>query len=458
MSRKKTPLIGPEVLFRYRVISAVRALELQGQGRDAAVRAVAAAKHHTDQEDFRAVSARTLYRWLASYEELKLKGLGRKSRRPDKASQVLSPGLLAFLGAERTRDRDASIPELLKRAELYRIVESAKGIDRSTVWRAMVRLGIETRRRKQPVDADTRRFRYAERMQMVLVDFKHFRAGVSRARRLAIYMLDDATRYGLGMLVTTGGEAAIVVLRMIEEVVRRFGLMDVIYWDGGPGFKDHDVEQVVVRLKIHPVRGRAHYPEGHGAIERFNRSLKARELRTYDGAVHVDPDPGALTLRLQHDLEIYNDTPHGSLDNETPQQRWDRSTRALEPVESEDWLLERFTLELERRVSNDHVVKVDGVNYEVPRGHAGEWVTLQRRLLERTEDEDALYIPHQDHQVRLHPVDLAFNAQSGRARPDTEEDEVAPVPAKSASTLSFERTYQNMLGHDGGYPELNKED
>jgi putative transposase len=95
--------------------------------------------------------------------------------------------------------------------------------------------------------------------------------------------------------------------------------MDLMYWDGGAGFKDKDVLWTCLRLGVLAIRGRAHYPEGHGAIERFNRSAKARVLRSLDGAPDVDPDGGALTLRLRHDLhEVYNHLPHESLGGKTP--------------------------------------------------------------------------------------------------------------------------------------------
>jgi len=458
MPHEKSPLPGDEVLFRYRVVSAIAALELGGIRRSAAVRLVAETAHLDEREAPRHVSERTLYRWLAEYRDHQLDGLEPARRCQLDGSLVLSDKLMTFLAEERGRDRDASIPELLRRAEQYEVIPKAVEIDRSTAWRVMRRTGVETRRRKQPKDADTRRFRYAERMQMALVDFKHFRAGACRAKRAAVYFLDDATRSGLGVCVCTS-EQPEVVLRLLDKVIRRCGLMDLLYWDGGSGFKDKEVLYVVSKLRIHPVHGRARYPEGHGAIEAFNRSLKAREIRTYDGAPHIDPDCGALTLRLEHDLfEVYNHLPHEALDGDTPHQRWSQSNRALRPPVSETWMSECFTVPLDRRVSGDHVVSVDGTHYEVPRGHAGEWVNLYRRLLEQTPEQDALYIHHNNNLVRLHPVDLTFNATSGRARSNREPDnEVTPVPAKSASTLSFEKTYGSMLDPDGGYPDHNEE-
>jgi hypothetical protein len=55
-------------------------------------------------------------------------------------------------------------------------------------------LGIDTSRGKQPVNRDSRRFVYPHRMQMVLCDGKHFRAGAARLRSMAYFFLDDATR------------------------------------------------------------------------------------------------------------------------------------------------------------------------------------------------------------------------------------------------------------------------
>jgi hypothetical protein len=163
-----------------------------------------------------------------------------------------------------------------------------------------------------------------------------------------------------------------------------------------------------------------------------------------------------LTLRLRHDLhEVYNHLPHEGLDGQTPYQRFHGDPRPLRPAPSADWLCERFTVTLKRRVSNDHVVPVDGIDYEVPRGHSGEREVLYRRLLERTAETDALYLRHQGRLVRLHPVNLAENARArrSRVRPEGDPDDAVPVTQKSASQLAFERDLPSMLDADGGYPD-----
>ena len=89
------------------------------------------------------------------------------------------------------------VPELLRRAQARGIVPEDLLVDRTTVWRACRRMGLVTRARPSKREGDMRRWRYPHRMQCVLADGKHFRAGGARAKRVALFFLDDATRYAL---------------------------------------------------------------------------------------------------------------------------------------------------------------------------------------------------------------------------------------------------------------------
>ncbi len=457
-------LPSPIARFRYLVVGAVLALMLQGWRRPAAVRFVAG-RAHFDRGALRQVSERTVWRWLAAYEAHGLAGLEPQLRARVADSAVLPSRFLAFLRTEHASDPRASIPELIRRARLQGALHPKARIDRSTVWRAMQRMKLDTRRKPPPHGEDTRRFTYRERMQLVMVDFKHFRAGVTRKKRVAIYFLDDATRYGLGVLVAPGsGESSEVVLRALANLLRRYGRMDAIYWDHGPGFIADDSKLVCMQLETPAFFGAVAYPQGHGKIERFNRSAKARLLRTLDRADKVDPDCGALQLRLEHDLfDVYNHLPHESLGGDTPHERWATSERDLSPVKSEEWLQERFTQAVERTVSNDHVISYNGTAYEVPRTLRPGRHEFMRRILE----DDALYaVVDADggrgggkRLVRLHPLDPHFNATSGRPR-RPRQDELELPPSKAASTLAFEQAYPSLVDADGGFndPTPERED
>ncbi len=437
---------SPETLFRFRIVSVVDALVIQGHGAEAAVRLAAAGAADMGAES-RSVGVRTVQRWRSAYRREGIAGLEPRLREALSGSLVLPDGFVEFLRSARRDDLKASVPELIRLARATGVIGSETPVDRSTVWRVMRRMGLDTSRSRR-APKDTRRFAYRERMQLVMADFKHFRAGPTRRKRLAIYLLDDATRFGLDVLVTTDGEDAETVLIALERVLRKWGRFSILYVDRGPGFKADDIAQVMAKLDIALLLGTAKYPEGRGKIERFNRSTKARILRALT-CEDVDPEPESLTLRLRHDLhQVYNHLPHDSLADDTPSERW-QGGRELRPID-DDTLRDAFVLGVERTVGNDHVVSVDGVAYEMPRGFARERVVLQRHLL----DDGSLHHPDtQGRLIRLCPVDVHANATSGRASDAVEPTPDAPPGIKTASMIRFEQTHGSILGPDGGFTD-----
>jgi putative transposase len=302
-----------DALVRYQVVSLVRARLLAGASRADAVREVAAIQHATPRGELRRVSERSVYRWLAAYEREGVEGLEEKPRETEAVSRVLDRRLLEFLAASRVKDRRASIPELLRRAEELGLLSSWRAVDRTTVFRALVRLGVSMARTKKERDRDMRRFAYEHRMELVLADGKHFRAGATRQRRVACFFLDDATRFGLHVVVGTS-ESAELFLRGFHEVLRAHGRIGILYLDHGPGFVANAVTEVCRRLEIALIHGESRYPEGHGKVERFNQTAGNAVLRALDGRAEVDPACAALELRIGHWLhDTYNHTPHEGL-------------------------------------------------------------------------------------------------------------------------------------------------
>lgn len=444
-------------LFRYRLVSEVRARVLAGTKPAAAVGEVASRSHLDRDERLRHVTARSLYRWLAAYEKHGFAGLEPKPRRRSESSDALSQRLLRFFATEKAKDRDASIPELIRRARRDGVIGDDEPISRVTAWRACRRLGLPVSRRRQPAEADVRAFGYPNRLMMLLADGKHFSAGAQRRGRVALTILDDATRFGLAVLVGTNEDTALF-LTALYEAIRHHGLMDALYLDNGPGFISDDTHSVFAQLDRHLIHGTAGYPEGRGKIERFNRTFKEQLLRGLAGNPAVDPDPGALTLRLSHWLSsVYNHTPHEGLGGDTPAERWHADERALvfpDPA----WLRARFLVSTTRRVTKHNLVPYNGVDYEVPRGHAGERLTIYRHLLEPDEvvdDAERLSIVHDGRRVFLAPVDRIDNAYSRRGSGRPPEDLPSPEnpPPFTAADRGFSRDFEPILDEDGGFPE-----
>jgi hypothetical protein len=131
-------------------------------------------------------------------------------------------------------------------------------------------------------------------------------------------------------------------------------------------------------------------------------------------------------------------------DRETPWERWSRDTRSLQHL-SEKELARAFVTFLERTISHDRLVSIDGRAYELPReaGRGGKRVLVTHRLLDGT-----YHVVAGDRIVRIHRVDLAANARSPRARPDA-DDERSP-PDRTAADLGFERDLGPVVDEDGG--------
>jgi transposase InsO family protein len=432
-----------EALFRFSVVSKVVARIRGDEPRSDAIRAVAADSHAFFDGSLRRISERSIYRWFAQYDESGMPGLEPKARHTEPSA--LSKDFVDFLVDENRGDRSASIPELIQRARAHGIVKPDEIADRSTVYRTCKRLGLCMARRKKAKHRDSRRFAYPHRMDMVLCDGKHFRAGEGRHKRVALFYIDDATRYVLHAVVGTS-ETQELFQRGVYECITKHGFMDACYVDHGPGFIAEDTIAVFAHLGVPLIHGEVGYKEGRGKIERFNRTAKADVLRNLDGRPDVDPGCGALELRLLHYTEqVYAHRPHESLDDDTPWRRFHNDCKPLRFPDDHQALRRKFEIWITRRVSSDHVVSVGSIHYEVPKGHAGRIVLLRRRLLDGT-----IGFLHESKVIDLHPVDLGANARAPRARTGQGDDQPEAMPRKSAADLMFQRDFGPVVDHDGG--------
>jgi transposase InsO family protein len=421
-------------MARYAAVSHVLAKLAAGMSLATAIAKVAKSSFFEPSGRRMRLSQRSLYRWYAHYKRGGFAALTDASR-GNVPSQVLAPAFLDFMAQEKLLDPDASIPELIRRAEAKKLITKGS-VKRSSAWRAAVKLNLPIFAEKGPKAKDMRRFAYAHRMQMVLCDGKHFRAGESRLYRVVFTFLDDASRYAISAVVGTS-ESGDLFMRGLMRALRRAGKMTLLYVDNGSGFTGHDVETVCSRLGIALVHGAAGYPEGHGKIERYHQSLQQDLLRSFDANPAIDPALTALELRINHYLsDVYNRRPHEGLAGETPEARFGRDARELDMPDDFDALERLFVISKSRRVSRDNVVKVGGIAYEMPLGYAGKKVTLHRHSLDGS-------VSFADGQklIKLHPVELTQNAKLKRLKREKHRHPKQPRPVRTAADLIFEQTY-----------------
>ncbi len=232
-------------LRRLRYVSEVHAQMDRGMGASTAVRLVV--ERATVLEERHVPSERTVRRWLKRYREGGLAGLSNQERARTDTSVVLPRAVVEFLREQKQEDPAVSSPELIRRAVEEELIADVSEVNRSAIWRASKRMDLPTRRRPTKNEGDCRRFAYDERMMMMMADGKHFRAGIKRLKRVAIFYLDDCTRFVLHVAVGTA-ESTELFLRGLYEMILKYGTTNIVYLDLGSGFKSNDTRRVIASI------------------------------------------------------------------------------------------------------------------------------------------------------------------------------------------------------------------
>ena len=436
-----------EIMFRFQLISMVRQREMTGESRVSIIKDIASTPHHDlTNGRLRKTSVRSLYRWLKAFEKNNLAGLAPKAVAPKK--RVLDDRFLEFMKKQKEEDPACSVPELIRRAEDAQIVSPQEKLSRTTVWRRIKESGLPHARLASR-EYNSRRFACENRMQMVLCDGKHFRAGVGRSKRVVLIFIDDSTRFVIHGVVGES-ESARLFQRGLFETVKKYGMMQSIYMDHGSGFTARDSVMAVQALGINLILSTAGYPQGRGKIERFNRTLQNATLRYFPGNPEVDPGCISLEIQINHYLSsIYNHQPHEGLNGKTPSERFFATDQPpLRLPESEDKLREAFVIRHQRRVSRDNVVAFNSRHFEMPPGYSRQRVRLLHKLL-----SDELCFHHRGKEIVLMEVDKVFNAHDKRARQDLYKKDATGdgIQLKTHARLRFEKDCAPLVNHDGGY-------
>jgi putative transposase len=435
-------------LQRYQAVSNVMLRVARGDSLRKACAHVASIEFYdVDLKKSIRFSASSLRRWVKAFESRGIGALQVQGR--NRPPQALSPQLLDAIRSEKMKDGDASVPEVIRRVTARMESGCETSISRSTVWRAVARMGLPTGPRSVAKEAGTARsFEFAHRMQCVLCDGKHFTVGPTHLKRVVFIWLDDASRRVLDLAVGTAESTELFVM-VLSRAVRRAGLADRVFLDRGPGFRADDSAVICARLKMHLILGTAGYPEARGKIERFNQTLKRDVLRNWVGSADVPTDTTSLELRLRHYcFEVYNKRPHSSLEGMSPDERWRRDALPLRPV-TEDELRAACLISRSRKVSPHHLVEVSGEHLEMPIGTAGSRVVLEHDLL-----SGCVYFNHGDQRIRLQKPDRRANAhekRSGRRAPSQDQQNSHLPP--SAADLQFLRDYMPITDASGGFQD-----
>ena len=439
-----------KVIDRYAVLSVVLSKQAMGLSLKLAIAETTNLPFYTPNGDPLRLSVRSIYRWVSAFKRAGLPGIVPLSRSPKTISRVLPQPFVDFMVSEKAIDADASIPDIIMRAEIKNII--TKGlVKRSTAWRAARRLNLPIFCDKRPKDEDMRRFAHPHRMVMVLCDGKHFRVGAKRRKRVVFFYIDDCSRRILAAVVGKS-ETSRLFLQGLFAVIEKAGIMDGIYLDRGSGFTAKMAFIVCARIGVALIHGRARYPPGRGKIERFNQTCLNDLLRVIAQDPLADPDCKALEHRINHYITaMYNLRPHEGIGKVSPDEKWHSDTRPLRIPSDMRKIDSHFVISTMRRVSRDNVVMVIGTGYEMPTGYAGQRMEIYNHILEKR-----FTVMHEGRHVTLHPVDLTANARQERRRRVEKETPPGSGPIETAAQLLFQRDHKTIVTPGGDYYETEQ--
>ena len=208
------------------------------------------------------------------------------------------------------------------------------------------------------------------------MDFKGHIALAGGGRCHPLTVLDDHSRYSLGLEACADEQASTVQARL-QTTFRRYGLPEAIFVDNGTPWGDSAGQRWtrfgvwLLKLGIAVIHSRPYHPQSRGKNERFHRTLKAEVF-----ALQRFRDLAQVQCALDRWRAIYNlDRPHQALDQEVPASRYRPSVRAMpeQPpaVEYDDHEIVRIVGTTKAYVS------FKGRPWKVPQAFCGERVAIR---------------------------------------------------------------------------------
>jgi transposase len=189
----------------------------------------------------------------------------------------------------------------------------------------------------------------------------YLRIGKKKHKTWIIALIDDASRYIVGIDIFFN-DNYVNLLSVIRSAVIRNGKPKTMKFDNGASYRSCQMELLGARMGTAICYAPPRTPTGKAKIERWFRTMKDHWM------ANLKMDDYHSLEELQESLmayvQKYNQSPHTSLNQKTPQDRFYEESQLI--IRLDEQTVERtFLLEIDRKVSADNVINIDGELYEV---------------------------------------------------------------------------------------------
>ena len=318
------------------------------------------------------ISRKTGYKWMARFKAEGESGLADRSRRPKKSpgkSSRKTESMVVKLREKHPRWGGRKLRQRLIDLERQKVPSA------STITSILGRHGMLSEVDGAGERRTVQRFERASPNELWQMDFKGHFAMVGGGRCHPLTVLDDHSRYSIGLRACENQQAT-TVMRELVTMFQQYGLPVQMLMDNGSPWGDSGgqpwtiVTSWLIRLGIRVTHIRPHHPQTQGKDERFHRTLKAEVLRDRS---HLDLP--ACQSDFDPWRDIYNrERPHEALGMMVPASRYRLSERRYpEKLPSIE-----YGLDLEvRRVQSDGLTRFKGFKVRIGKAFTGQPIGLR---------------------------------------------------------------------------------
>ena len=236
----------------------------------------------------------------------------------------------------------------------------------------------------------------------------------NRTKLCIIAFIDDASRMIMGCKIYDS-DNVVNLMATLKSAIKVNGKPRVLNMDNGKNYRSKQMAIIAAKLGISLHYDPIKTPTSKAKVERLFKTMKMQWLSEidYHSFKNIEEYQASLT---KYTIK-YNNTIHSSLNGKTPIERKDLDVANIIYI-NDDKLDNDFLFEIERRVSFDCVVIIDGKEFQTP----AKFANKSRVKLKYSFDfSKVLIVDENGNEYEIKPLNKVENSIAKRSKL-TEED------------------------------------
>jgi len=396
-----------KALFRFNIIFPLLDAKLSRGERNKMIKKLCAKEYTIPYSTKTTLSPATIWNWYHTYlEQGTIDSLSPASRTDKGVRRCITAETQKELLLRRQESPNIPIKYLVEKAEKDGVFCPDDRVSMSVIYQIM----SQDKKGFEPSQNDRRAYRAPSIHDQWQADAMHGpKVELANGKKVTAKLfccLDNKSRL-VCYAKWYPAETTECFLDCLWNACKLRGLPKVVYTDNGSCFRDDRMKLGCASIGIKLSFARPYKPQGKGAIERWNRTVRQQFLSILPEEVLRLEE---LNVRFATWIETYNHRVHSSLDGKSPIQCYLSELKAIRVAP--DDLPNHFRRADTRLVGADRTIKFMGKQLEVPIGYSG------RKLEIRYFDHDPLHTCEAFFQGKsigmLHLVDRFANYQAHR--------------------------------------------